>query len=431
MTDQIAIIPNGWEEKALAEAVEIIDGDRGVNYPQHNDFSSSGYCVFLNTKNIPSTKFDFSETSFISERKDEKLRKGKLERGDFVLTTRGTIGNYAYFSNSIPYENIRINSGMVIMRPKEEVLDRGFFNAYLASYFFHTQVKTLSSGTAQPQLPIRDLSIFKILLPSLPEQRMIAAVLSPLDNKIELLHEQNKTLEAIAKAIFREWFVSFDFPRQDEKPYNSNGGQMITSELGEIPEGWKVGKLEDIADAVLGGTPSTTKSEYWDNGTIPWINSGKVNDFRIYEPTAYITTKALDESAVKLMPKGTVVIAITGATLGQVSRLEIESTANQSVVGLIPHKKFFSAYLFYWMLKNISSIINVATGGAQQHINKNDVNSFELIIPTDDCLKMYFEIANPILEKISSNCFQIHTLSNLRDTILPKLMRGEMRVGKS
>ena len=260
------------------------------------------------------------------------------------------------------------------------------------------------------------------------EQRAISAVLSSLDDKIKLLREQNKTLEDIAKAIFREWFVNFDFPGQDEKPYKSNGGKMIASELGEIPDRWKVGKLRDITDAVLGGTPSTQKNEYWDNGTIPWINSGKVNDFRVYEPTAYITTKALDESAVKLMPKGTVVIAITGATLGQVSRLEIESTANQSVIGLIPHKKFFSAYLFYWMLKNISSIINVATGGAQQHINKNDVNSFELIIPTDDCLKAYFEIANPILEKISGNCFQINTLSNLRDALLPKLMRGEVKV---
>jgi len=128
------------------------------------------------------------------------------------------------------------------------------------------------------------------------------------------------------------------------------------------------------------------------------------------------------------MPKGTVVIAITGATLGQVSRLEIESTGNQSVIGIIPNEKFSSAFLFYWMLESVSTIINTATGGAQQHINKNDVNDFDFIIPSDNILKKHFEIINPMLEKISNNCFQIQTLSTLRDTLLPKLMKGEIRV---
>lgn len=420
MTNQILAIPKDWRKATLRDAVEIIDGDRGVNYPKNDEFFSDGYCLFLNTKNVPNDSFSFEETMFVDREKDLKLRKGKLVRGDFVLTTRGTVGNFAFYSENIPFDNIRINSGMVILRARDKILNKGYLNFYLKSHFFNNQVISLSSGTAQPQLPIRDLSVFQIYLPPLHEQHAIASVLSSLEDKIESLREQNKTLEATAQAVFKEWFVNFNFPGSTK--------ELVDSELGKIPKGWAIGKLGNEIETILGGTPSTENTEYWQNGTIPWINSGKVNDFRIYEPTAYITEKALEESATKLMPKGTVVIAITGATLGQVSRLEIDSTGNQSVIGLLPNEDFPSVFIYYWMINNVSNLINTATGGAQQHINKNDVNNFDFIIPEKRVREIFFRTTNPLIEKISNNCFQIQTLLKIRDTILPKLMRGEVRV---
>jgi type I restriction enzyme S subunit len=240
-----------WKETTLGEIVEIIDGDRGLNYPKNDEFFDDEFCLFLNTKNVPNTEFSFSERMFINEEKDLRLRKGKLKRGDFVLTTRGTIGNFAYFSKSIPFDNIRINSGMVILRAKES-LDKDFLNFYLKSHFFKEQTVSLSSGTAQPQLPIKDLKYFQILLPPIEEQKEISRVLSSLDDKIELLREENKTLEATAQTIFKEWFVNFNFPSADGKPYKSSGGKMMDSELGEIPEGWRVGRLSNIAQVDWG-----------------------------------------------------------------------------------------------------------------------------------------------------------------------------------
>ena len=362
---------------------------------------------------------NISTELFISEEKynDIKNNFGVPEENDILLTSVGTLGNPYLVERDLKF--YFKDGNLTWFRNYKDLLPK-----FLFYWIVSPQGKEILSyakiGSTQEAYTITKLKGLSLTIPELSEQRVIAAVLSSLDSKVELLREQNKTLEAIAQVIFKEWFVNFNFPGATRK--------MIDLELSQIPEGWIVGKLGDEIQTILGGTPNTEKKEYWEDGTVPWINSGKVNDFRIYEPSAYITKKALEESAAKLMPKGTVVIAITGATLGQISRLEIESAGNQSVIGLLPNEKFSSSYLYYWMVENVSNIINTATGGAQQHINKNDVNNFDFLIPTKSVLEKYFMLADPIMEKISGNCFQIQTLSALRDTLLPKLMKGEVRV---
>ena len=164
------------------------------------------------------------------------------------------------------------------------------------------------------------------------------------------------------------------------------------------------------------------------NGSIPWINSGEVNNFRITKGTTLITKLGLEKSATKLLPKGTVVIAITGATLGQYSILEIESCFNQSVVGIVGNNKIKSSFIYFWIANNIHAIIRNATGGAQQHINKENVNSFEMIIPSDEILNKFQSAVEPMMDKISNNEFEIQSLTKTRDTLLPKLMSGQIRV---
>lgn len=178
---------------------------------------------------------------------------------------------------------------------------------------------------------------------------------------------------------------------------------------------------------VLGGTPSTTNPEYW-GGSIPWINSGEVNKFRIIEATKFITELGLRKSNTTLLPKGSTVVAITGTTLGQVSLLEIETCANQSVVGLIPNDKLPKEYVFLLIKSKIKEIILSETGGAQPHINKNDINDTEIVIPPENILSEKTLVFKNFFEKITTNVFQIQTLEKLRDTLLPKLMSGEVRV---
>jgi len=165
-----------WPILRFEEApFEIIDGDRGTNYPKKEDFSPSGYCLFLNTKNVRSDGFNFSEMEFVSKEKDQALRKGKLQRGDVVLTTRGTIGNTGLYDEPVEFDNIRINSGMLIFRPDTAKLSGSFLFHFFQSENFRTQRDAIVSGAAQPQLPIRSLNEATIPLPPLATQQAIVA----------------------------------------------------------------------------------------------------------------------------------------------------------------------------------------------------------------------------------------------------------------
>lgn len=172
-TSELSVLP-------MTEVCEIIDGDRGKNYPKQEEFYDEEYCLFLNAKNVTKHGFDFSECMFITKDKDEALKKGKLKRGDVVLTTRGTLGNLAFYTEDIPFENVRINSGMVILRMNREIIDEGFFIEQ-----FRMQVddikKTIASGSAQPQLPISTMSKIKVIMPDLSQQREFSAFLEQVD----------------------------------------------------------------------------------------------------------------------------------------------------------------------------------------------------------------------------------------------------------
>ncbi|MBL4669820.1 MAG: restriction endonuclease subunit S [Flavobacteriales bacterium] len=170
--------------------MEILDGDRGKNYPKASEFTSTGYCLFLSAKNVTKTGFILSEKLFISKERDELLRKGKLNKYDLVLTTRGTVGNIAYFGDNISLENIRINSGMLIIRPDKDAIDDKFLYLVFRSKNFANQIANNQTGSAQPQLPIRDLKRLEITLPPLKEQRAIASILSELDNILNEVIEQ-------------------------------------------------------------------------------------------------------------------------------------------------------------------------------------------------------------------------------------------------
>lgn len=159
-------IPDGWEVKKFGEIVVIIDGDRGTNYPKQNEMLDEGYCLFLNAGNVTINGFDFSKNTFITKEKDEQLRKGKLNRNDIVITTRGTVGNVALYNRFVSFKEIRINSGMVIIRPVTSSTNTTFLYLLLRSSYVQQLISLFASGSAQPQLPIKDMKNMKVLVPS-------------------------------------------------------------------------------------------------------------------------------------------------------------------------------------------------------------------------------------------------------------------------
>lgn len=203
-----------WEEKKLGDKsiIEIIDNDRGVNYPKKSDFHPEGYCLFMNTKNVRPDGFDFTTTMFITEKKDKSLGKGKLSRNDVVMTTRGTIGNLGVYNAEVPFEQVRTNSGMLIFRPNLKYIVPEYLFEILRSGIIKSQIKKHVSGAAQPQLPIKTLVNFTFPLPkSLAEQRAIVGRLEALSAETGRLEEiyQSKldALEELRKSVLQKAFV--------------------------------------------------------------------------------------------------------------------------------------------------------------------------------------------------------------------------------
>lgn len=197
-----------WEEKPLSQLVAVIDGDRGKNYPKSDEFFSSGYCIFLNAKNVTKNGFIFNDVQFISKEKDEALRKGKLKRFDIVLTTRGSVGNFAYFSEDVEYENLRINSGMVILRVSSKLINSKYFYIYCKSEFITRTIDDVAFGNAQLQLTVSGIQKFRLYFPSIPEQQKIADCFTSLDELITAQAQKISILKLHRKGLMQQLFPS-------------------------------------------------------------------------------------------------------------------------------------------------------------------------------------------------------------------------------
>lgn len=184
---------------------EIIDGDRGKNYPKAEEFFEEGYCLFLNAKNVTSNGFSFENCMYITEEKDKKLRNGKLKRGDVVLTTRGTVGNLAFYTEEIPFENVRINSGMVILRMKKDIVNEIFFIEQFKMQLDNIKNK-ISNGSAQPQLPIAKMNGIKVLLPDIRVQNKFAEIVKQIDKQKFEIKRSLTEMEDLYNSLMNEYF---------------------------------------------------------------------------------------------------------------------------------------------------------------------------------------------------------------------------------
>jgi len=201
---EVGEIPAEWNVQTIKEStIQLIDGDRGVNYPKLNEFFDEGHCVFLSAKNVTKEGFVFDEVSFISKEKDAALRKGKLQRGDVILTSRGTVGNIAYFDDRVPFENIRINSGMLIFRGGKD-FDPQFMFQYLSGPQMETLYLSMGSGSAQPQLPIRSLEMIRVPIIPIDEQKKISSIIDVVSQKVLVNQKLKDKLSLLKKGLMQD-----------------------------------------------------------------------------------------------------------------------------------------------------------------------------------------------------------------------------------
>lgn len=266
----------------------------------------------------------------------------------------------------------------------------------------------------------------------------LVEVLDALDDKIELNRRMNATLEAMARALFQSWFLDFDPVKAKLDGRKPEGMDKATaalfpeyledSPLGHIPKGWEVGKVHDCCVQIQnGGTPRRNEPRFWDGGTIPWLASGEVRQPIITATEGFITEEGLAESSAKWVPAFSTVVAFYGATAGQVSFTSSRLTTNQAVCALIP-KKDYAFFNYLTMRCATNEMENKAVGSAQQNISKGIVEETQVVLPPIKLVERFAELANPLFNQWISNLHHSRTLASLRDTLLPKLLSGELRV---
>ncbi|QXW30382.1 restriction endonuclease subunit S [Aeromonas sanarellii] len=297
-----------------------------------------------------------------------------------------------------------------------------------------------NSGSAQPSLNRNYIYGMPLRIPHRIEQDAIVGVLRSLDDRIALLRETNATLEAIAQALFKSWFVDFDpvhAKARGEPPQGMDDATAALfpdsfeeSELGMIPKGWRVVTIDNLCSQITnGGTPSRSKSEFWESGTIPWFKTGEFADGFLIRSSEKITEAAIAGSSVKVLPENAVLMAIYAApTVGRLGVLTEKATFNQACTGMVARPEVGPWFLFLTLLFGRDWFNSRANGAAQQNISKAIVSGYSVVLPDAPILAAFNELTSSLFTKIRSGTEQAQTLTQLRDTLLPKLISGQLRL---
>ncbi len=372
---------------------------------------------FIRSQNVYNLSFDYNGLVFINDLAAKKLSGVTVKENDILLNITG---DSVARTCIVPTKLLpaRVNQHVSIVRPDNTVLNPYFLNYYLASPFMQSYMLSLAVGKgASRNAMTKDMiANFEVPCPKMEIQEKIVDVLKTYDDLIENNKKQIKLLEEAAQRLYKEWFEDLHFP-----------GYENTKIVNGVPDRWMKKRIGDSFITILGGTPSRSNQNYW-GGNISWINSGEVNSLRIMKGSESITELGLKKSSTKIMPCHTTVLAITGATLGQVSYTEIETCANQSVVGIIDKEDFYSIYIYLYVSTNIWEIIGKATGGAQQHINKDIVNEYVIVLPDRNIIEKLNGFVKPLFDRMRILYKENIGLKEARDRLLLKLMNGEIEV---
>ena len=389
-----------WKEYRLDEIGDIVSGGTpstknedyyGNEIPWITPKDLSGY----DSKYI--SKGERSITKLGLEKSSAKL----LPKGTILFSSRAPIGYVA-----IAQEDLCTNQGFKNIVCNPQVAHNEFI--YYRMKLAKEELESVAGGSTFKEVSGKVMKEFKVKLPSIEEQKRIASILSSLDDKIELNNEMNKTLEEMAQSIFKRWFVDFEFPNKDGEPYKSSGGEMVESELGMIPKGWEIGTLDNIGTFKNG---KKIRSELRDD-------NGK---YIIYGSNGII-----GKTNEVLQNNNCIILGRVGAYCGSV-QLSLEPCwiTDNAIIATAKEEKYLP-YLHRFLLNY--PLRESAGGSAQPLINQSILKSIQTSIPTYDLFEKYDNISKEILFKINQNIKENNKLSEIRDSLLPKLMSGEINV---
>lgn len=398
-----------WKPYKLDEiASKLGDGLHGT--PKYDD---AGEYYFINGSNLVNGKIVVnSNTKRVTQEEYNKYKKDLSDR-TILLGINGTIGNVALFNN----EKCILGKSACYINVDNK-FDKQFIKYVLLSDDFQNYIKTNATGTTIKNVGLKLIREYEALIPDdINHQSEIASILSSLDDKIELNLQMNQTLEAMAQAIFKEWFVNFNFPGFD--------GELVDG----LPKGWKMGKLNEIAKIEIGRTPPRIEEEWFstDPKDIKWISIKDLglSGVYIFNTSEYLTQEAVEKFRIPVIPENTVVLSFK-LTIGRLA-ITTETMLSNEAIAQIKSDSFSPEYI-YTYLKTYNWGTLGSTSSIATAINSKIIKEMEVLIPDSKIEKHFQEVIKQIFEKLKTNSQEIETLTQIRDSLLPKLMTGKIEI---
>jgi type I restriction enzyme S subunit len=393
-----------WREYKLGDLFDVKGGKRLPKGDLLVDYETNH--PYIRVTDLSSKWITKQGLQFVTKEIQKSISRYIVNKDDVILSIVGSIGFTGIISNELDGANLTENCVKFVQKSKG--INNHFLYYFLKSPNGQEEIEKRNVGSTQPKLPIYNIKDIPILIPPLPEQKAIAAVLSSLDDKIDLLHRQNKTLEAMAETLFRQWFVV------------------------ETQEDWEEKPLKDVVDIGIGRTPPRQQHQWFSTNStdIKWISIKDmgVDGAYIFQTSEYLTQAAVEQFNIPVIPKNTVVLSFK-MTVGRVAITTETMLSNEAIA----HFKFnqqtpFSQEYLYLFLKGFKYELLGSTSSIVTSINSAMIKDMLITVPDENTMRQFAESTKLQFCKIRDNQKQIRTLETLRDTLLPKLMSGEVRV---
>jgi len=428
-----------WPTVRIEDIAEkIAMGPFGSNIKVET-FVATGVPV-ISGAHLRSVRLEDGDFNFVTAEHAERMKNSNVFRGDVIFTHAGNIGQVAYIPPNSQYERYVISQRQFYLRCDLRKADPAF-----VSYFFHSpegQHKLLAnaSQTGVPSIarPSSYLKTIELSLPPLSEQRAIAHILGTLDDKIELNRRRNQILEAMARALFKDWFVDFGPVRakmERRDPYlPADLWHLFPDRLDDEgkPEEWEVQPLSELLTIIGGGTPKTSVEEYW-GGDIPWfsvVDTPSASNVFVVATEKTITGKGLAGSSARLVPKGTTIISARG-TVGNLAIAGCDMTFNQSCYGLRGTGNAGDYFVYQTAQQMVDQLKSMAHGSVFSTITRQTFEAIQRPVPPPGVLTAFEELVSGWFDSILSSVEESRSLAQLRETLLPKLISGELRIAEA
>ena len=393
-----------WKEYRLGDIAEIQTGPFGSQLHQ-SDYKLTGTPI-ITVEHLGENKIIHQNVPLVGEDDRQRLIKYTLQEGDIVFSRVGSVDRRVYVTKE---ENGWMFSGRCLrVRPDNKNVHPKYLSYYFGQESFKEQIRRIAVGATMPSINTSILSDVDIDLPEYTYQSNISSILSSLDDKIDLLHRQNKTLEQLAETLFRQWFVE------------------------EAEESWDVQPLGNLFDIGIGRTPPRKEQQWFSTNPndVKWISIKNMDITGVYIDTVseYLTKEAVERFNIPIIPENTVILSFK-MTIGRLAITTEIMLSNEAIAHFIPKSKskLFPEFL-YLFLKTYKFELLGSTSSIVESINSQMIKEMEIMIPVEIKLRSFREVIKPFFTKIKTNQIQIRTLTKLRDTLLPKLMSGEVRV---